>query len=179
MRRLLVALYPARWRRRYGVEYLELIRALPLTPALVADVLRGAAREHGRVVAGWAPAAQSAVLLVTGIILTGLFWASWQDMYHEVDRSLEWRTATVTGLLLAGLGAGWLARGGRAARLLGLVLLGASGLALAVQHGVGPLPSWQESMGPLQVTMTSYAAAMLGALARFIGDVRRELNAPA
>lgn len=179
MRRFLVRLYLAAWRRRYGPEYRALLELLPLTPAITLDVGRGAAREHARIVRAWAPAAKSALLLTAGIVLTGPFWASWQDMYHELDRSLEWRTATVTALLLAVLGLGWTARDGRGARLLGVLMLGASGLALAWQHGVGPQPDWQASTLPLQVAMTGYAAGLIGALARFLGDVRRELHAAA
>lgn len=40
--RWLLALYPARWRDRYGEEFASLLEEQPLTPALVVDVIRGA-----------------------------------------------------------------------------------------------------------------------------------------
>ena len=39
---LLLAMYPARWRRRYGEEFREVLAARPLGPFDVADVLLGA-----------------------------------------------------------------------------------------------------------------------------------------
>ncbi|TQS43362.1 hypothetical protein [Cryptosporangium phraense] len=49
--RLLVACYPAGWRRRYGDEYAQLLTDLRIhrRPALVLDSLRGAALAHGGV----------------------------------------------------------------------------------------------------------------------------------
>jgi hypothetical protein len=47
--RALVACYPARWRRRYGDEYTQLLCDLRIhrRPRLIADSLRGAVRAHG------------------------------------------------------------------------------------------------------------------------------------
>jgi hypothetical protein len=42
MRRLLLALYPRRWRARYGDEFAALLEETPLTVAAVVDVLRHA-----------------------------------------------------------------------------------------------------------------------------------------
>jgi hypothetical protein len=44
--RWLVALYPARWRARYGDEFLALLDEQPVTPTLVLDVIRGAIDAH-------------------------------------------------------------------------------------------------------------------------------------
>jgi hypothetical protein len=46
----LVWLYPARWRRRYGEEFLAVLDQQPLTPRILVDILRGAldARLHPR-----------------------------------------------------------------------------------------------------------------------------------
>ncbi len=41
-RHWLLALYPARWRARYGDEFAALLDEEPLTPTLVIDVIRGA-----------------------------------------------------------------------------------------------------------------------------------------
>jgi hypothetical protein len=40
--RWLLRLYPARWRQRYGDEFLALIDTQPLTSAVVLDIVRGA-----------------------------------------------------------------------------------------------------------------------------------------
>ena len=45
---LLLALHPRSWRARYGEEFRSLLEAGPLTMAVVLDVLRNAARQHGR-----------------------------------------------------------------------------------------------------------------------------------
>lgn len=42
MKSLLIRLYPARWRARYGDEFLALLEARPLGPFDVADILLGA-----------------------------------------------------------------------------------------------------------------------------------------
>jgi len=44
--RWLVALYPARWRARYGDEFQALLDEEPVTPSLVIDVIRGALDAH-------------------------------------------------------------------------------------------------------------------------------------
>lgn len=46
MRSLLLRLYPARWRARYGAEFETLLRERPLGPFDVADVLLGALDAH-------------------------------------------------------------------------------------------------------------------------------------
>ncbi|HEX6139344.1 MAG TPA: hypothetical protein VF013_02625 [Candidatus Limnocylindria bacterium] len=50
MIRLLLRLYPAAWRRRYGDELAQLLAATGLSPATAWDVARGALRERGRAV---------------------------------------------------------------------------------------------------------------------------------
>lgn len=42
----LVALYPERWRARYGDEFRALLEAEPASPSLVIDVIRGAIDAH-------------------------------------------------------------------------------------------------------------------------------------
>ena len=46
---LLLALHPRSWRARYGEELRALLETAPLTPTVVGDVLRNAARQHARV----------------------------------------------------------------------------------------------------------------------------------
>jgi len=64
--RLLVACYPAGWRRRYGEEYAQLLCDLRVhrRPALIIDSLRGAARAHG------------GVLMAKAAPMTVVIWAS-------------------------------------------------------------------------------------------------------
>jgi hypothetical protein len=44
----LVRLYPRTWRRRYGAGLEALLDEMPASPAVVLDVVRGAARAHVR-----------------------------------------------------------------------------------------------------------------------------------
>lgn len=44
--RMLVRLYPRRWRGRYGPEFAALLADTPLTPAVIVDVARHPAGEH-------------------------------------------------------------------------------------------------------------------------------------
>ncbi len=48
MIRLLLGLYPAAWRARYGDELVELVGETGMTPAVVLDVVQAAARERVR-----------------------------------------------------------------------------------------------------------------------------------
>jgi hypothetical protein len=43
---LLVTLYPARWRARYGAEFADLLLDCPATPAVLWDVVRAAVAAH-------------------------------------------------------------------------------------------------------------------------------------
>jgi hypothetical protein len=52
MIRLLIAMHPRLWRARYGEEFRALLENGPLTPAVVLDVLRNAARLHASAHAG-------------------------------------------------------------------------------------------------------------------------------
>lgn len=47
-RRLLVAMHPRDWRRRYGEEFTALLEDTRLTPAAVADVVAHSVRLHVR-----------------------------------------------------------------------------------------------------------------------------------
>ena len=57
MRTILVRCYPARWRARYGDEFLALLEERPLGPYDVADILLGAldARLRSRMRAAGSP----------------------------------------------------------------------------------------------------------------------------
>ncbi len=63
----LICLYPRRWRERYGVEFLALLEAMPITRRLVFDIVRAAGRERlertpaGRVILAAAVAVTSTV----------------------------------------------------------------------------------------------------------------------
>jgi hypothetical protein len=48
MTRLLLRLYPAAWRNRYGEELLELVAETGLTPRVAADLVRSGLRERAR-----------------------------------------------------------------------------------------------------------------------------------
>jgi hypothetical protein len=71
----LVRLYPKAWRRRYGAGLEALLAEMPATPAVVLDVVRGAAGTHVRqrrsavvwFVAAVATAAAEALSLRAGV----------------------------------------------------------------------------------------------------------------
>jgi len=46
MRALVVRLFPRAWRERYGAEFGALLEAIPMTPAVLLDVLGHVARSH-------------------------------------------------------------------------------------------------------------------------------------
>ena len=76
---LLVALYPARWRRRYGEEFRAVLESRPIGPFDVADILLGAldARLSPFRLAGTAPSGGHVVLLRIGgfsAIFGGAAW---------------------------------------------------------------------------------------------------------
>lgn len=177
MRGLLLRLYPAVWRRRYGTEYRDLLDQLPLTPGVGADVARGAAREHLRVVGTWAPAAKSALLVSAMLTLTTVDIAAWHAIAVESDPVGAWRAATLATLLLGLTGALWCRRPGRASSALGTAMIGASLLALSAQYEVGPWPWWRNDGVALLVALVMFVLAVAGAVAVFVRDVRRELRA--
>lgn len=180
MRALLLRCYPRRWRERYEAEYRALIDEVGWSPAVALDVARGAMRE--RIRAGrtachdLAPTARSALTLAILVVALYLFWASWMDLFHEGDTTAEWRCAQVTAVLMAALGArrGW--SGGVIDGAAGAIVVLATAVVLAWQLEPVGL-SWRDEVWPLQVTMTAYAAFVLVTVARFVGDVRREIRA--
>jgi hypothetical protein len=66
MIRFLLALHPRAWRARYGEEFTALLESSPVTPAVVLDVLRNAARQHA---ASHAAAMHAATALVTSVVV--------------------------------------------------------------------------------------------------------------
>ena len=78
---LLLRLYPAAWRRRYGDEFAAILEERPLGPFDVADVLLGAVDAHLNLRGRWADAGHrrgfTMTLRIGGVaaILFGLLWA--------------------------------------------------------------------------------------------------------
>jgi hypothetical protein len=70
MRRLMLWLYPRRWRRRYGDEFGALLKEIRVTPRVVLDVLRGAAGARWR--QSWRPVASGLVALPFLVLAAGL-----------------------------------------------------------------------------------------------------------
>ncbi|BFU47773.1 hypothetical protein [Krasilnikovia sp. MM14-A1004] len=70
--RALVACYPARWRRRYGEEYAQLLCDLGIHrhPLLIMDSLSGAARAHGGVLVSH-DSPMTAVVWAAGLFTVG------------------------------------------------------------------------------------------------------------
>jgi hypothetical protein len=104
MRRLLLAMYPKRWRAQYGEEFAALLEDTPMTPAAVVDVLRHATGLHLRTrpklvrVTGAAlvTAAVEAMALHAGLT-DNILWAP-----STPARALALAVALAPGALLAG-----------------------------------------------------------------------------
>ncbi|MCM3885512.1 hypothetical protein [Frankia sp. R82] len=82
MRRILLALYPRKWRARYGDEFAALLQDTPLTLVAVIDVLRHAAglrlqaRPRLTQVAAWALATAAIEIVALRAGLTdNILWA--------------------------------------------------------------------------------------------------------
>lgn len=150
MRRLLVGLHPAAWRARYGTEFRALLDDTPLTMGMVADTLRGAAVAHARGLAERArrPLAigEGTVLVLITVLWLFLYWAAWHDIYAESaiggSYSFELRWLVVIHAVYAAVGLYLLARRHRVAGVLTLLVVAVS---LVWQHGIGPVPDWQET----------------------------------
>ena len=66
MIRFLLLLYPARWRKEYGMELAEVLRSRSLTPRIAADVSTNAVRQRIRYAPVWLLAG---IVLLTAAIL--------------------------------------------------------------------------------------------------------------
>lgn len=111
---LLLALYPARWRRRYGEEFRAVLESRTLGPFDVADVLLGAldARLTPLRLPGTAPAGGPVMLLRIGgfgavgggvLWFVGLAGATWLDV-PDGSAFLVVAMFGMAGLLLALIG---------------------------------------------------------------------------
>jgi hypothetical protein len=140
---LLLALYPARWRRRYGEEFQAVLESRPLGPFDVADVLLGAldARLTPFRLAGVAETGGHLMLLRLGgygAILGGALWFA--------------------GIALASSGAGPRSLGGA------LALLGNAGILIAL---IG-LSAFQAHRAPV-LTWAAFLIPAVGAVASMVG----------
>lgn len=94
----------------------------------------------------------SVFLAVCGVFL---LWAGVSDLYKEADPSFEWRGMHLVLALFAVLGARQLIAGRwwlAAPALVSLVL------GLGTLHGVSPVPHWQDSIVPFQITLICVSA---------------------
>jgi hypothetical protein len=114
---LLLGMYPARWRRRYGEEFRAMLESRPLGPFDVADILLGAldARlTRFRLVAVTGPGGGHVMLLRLGgfgAIGGGILWfAGFAGTSSDFQPAILWQTLMILGnvgilLALAGLSA--------------------------------------------------------------------------
>ena len=115
MRSLLIRLYPARWRARYGEEFEAILEERPLGPFDVADILlgaldarlrlrgQGAENQHGRGfsmslrIGGFATA--PTILLLVGLVACLVAEAGLSAFQARTDPALTW---TAFGLSAVG-----------------------------------------------------------------------------
>ncbi len=110
----LVALYPARWRERYGDEFEALLEDQPATPSLLFDVVRGALDAHASPQPAGAipvrtrtPALVSAVVAVLLVVPAVTFLTSAMVRGMQPSRYQPAHVAQAVFDAFASLGPGW------------------------------------------------------------------------
>ena len=98
--RLLVAAYPPAWRKRYGEEFSALIEDTGLRPAVIVNVIIGAARERVRA-HRWSPLLLAAVVSVAS--------AATAKLTGQAPNVLWLPRSAPSALLLLGTLGPWLA----------------------------------------------------------------------
>jgi hypothetical protein len=171
MRSELVRLYPARWRARYGEEFISLLEERPLGPFDVADVLLGALDAHLRWRAGGTEARQGRgvsmslrvggfAAIVGAALLAGAGFLSYELVVVD-DR--------VPPVLLAlGLGALLVAMAGLSsfqARVAPRLVWTAFALAV-----IGTIAAVAGTLGVTILGVDSWALGIAGALAALAGS---------
>ncbi len=98
MRKILLRLYPAAWRKEYGEEFAEMLASRPLTFRIVADVLASAIRQRLRDTPLWLTA--GACLFTSSF--TQLILYSHGLISKETHLAVvEYATIALTGLWMA------------------------------------------------------------------------------
>ncbi|HYM84052.1 MAG TPA: hypothetical protein VEY67_07880 [Candidatus Dormibacteraeota bacterium] len=158
----LVAMYPRRWRDRYGAEFSALLESQPVTPSLVVDVLRGAAAAHATQLPAGGPSMRTRTpalvsLLALLLVLPAVtFLAAAMVRVMQPTQYQPAHAAQQVFDAFSALPAG-----------SGLVLLGALPL---VALGLSALVAWQR----LRADATARED-----VAAFVAGVRRILHQPA
>jgi drug/metabolite transporter (DMT)-like permease len=177
---LLLRLYPAAWRRRYGDEFAAVLEERPLGPFDVADVLLGALDAHLHRRGLWTESgprkAPAMTLRIGGLaaIVFGLVWAIglvWATASEPRDQKLPGFLLMALGqvclvLAVTGLSAFQARRHGRL--IWAAVILPAVGCVLAIGGGIGMLRS---NDGPLWFGDSAWDVWALGLLAMLIGSI--------
>jgi hypothetical protein len=103
--RALVACYPARWRRRYGDEYAQLLCDLRIhrRPALIVDSLRGAVRAHGGVLMSNAAPMTVAVWAAGLFTVAGIGFAKLAEDFAGAGRAAYTIMVLAAGVALLAL----------------------------------------------------------------------------
>ena len=177
---LLLVLYPAQWRRRYGEEFRAVLESRPLGPFDVADALLGAldARftRFRLLESGTARGGHNVVLRIGGFgaVLGGIMWfagiagASWLD----VPAGLPWVVVAMLGLgglilAIIGLSAFQAHRAPVLAWTAFAIPAFGSVVALIGMFGIVTRPSELAFIGPLN----PWDVWFLGMLGTFLGSV--------
>ena len=160
--RILLRLYPRRWRERYGDEYALILGATPPGLDTVLDVVRGAVDAHVREARPGPPARWALLGLCAAVV-------GWLD-FHATDDVQP----VAAAMLVFGFGFG-VHRPARA-WLHGLVLFAGVPVAEAwhlVAHGlVSPwqlLPVSQSVIALTPALLGAYAGALVGRVVRRAG----------
>jgi hypothetical protein len=177
---LLLRLYPAAWRRRYGDEFAAVLEERPLGPFDVADVLLGALDAHLHRRGLWTESgprkAPAMTLRIGGLaaIVFGLVWTIgllWATASEPRDQKLPGFLLMILGqvclvLAVTGLSAFQARRHGRL--IWGAVILPAVGCVLAIAGGIGML---RNTDGPLWFGDSAWDVWAVGLLAMLVGSI--------
>ena len=148
--RLLMRLYPRRWRERYGEEFELFLRATPPDPGTALDVVRGALDAHLRA-ACWGPLLRWTLLALAAAVV------GWLNFHASDDVQ-----PVAAALLVFGFGFG-LHRPGRA-WLFAMLLFAAVPFSGVWADAAGYHPGVLKP-APLYESAVALSPALLGAYA--------------
>ena len=175
---LLLALYPASWRRRYGDEFRAVLESRPLGPFDVADVLLGALDARARLVRHAGPPERHGglftMLRIGGVraVAGGTLWVTGFVAGSTLDGQTPlWgllMLAGTAGILLALVGLSAFQARTDARMAWAAVLIPGLGAAVSIVGLVGML-TMPDSEVPILAGLGSWSIWALGTLAALIG----------
>ncbi len=154
MRALLLGIFPVWWRRRHGTAYRALLDETPLSPAVIAGVLRAARHAWFDLTRSRLTLLSASALMAVTLTLLFVFVVGWNGFYKQNALGFDWRLVQLVSLGYAACGLFVAARGHR---VVGFTTVLAAALAVLFQLSVG-VPGWTAVEWPLQVCIVWFMA---------------------